>query len=518
MIRAENGPVIKVVYFHKGSIAFASSNEKCDRLTEVLKQAGKLTPEQVQDAQSRLKPNVSLGKTLVELGYISAKDLLWGARAQVDGILHHLLFWNQGKFQIQEGNLPREIIHLNLPVPNVIFEGIMKTQNRDWILQHIGSPEAIYAISTDFNEQAQQLKLPVSSISTQLNGRRSLHEIAQSSGIDSFELCKAVVALEYLDLARPIQDEPLQMQLNTTEAGEQPTAVADHPVPTEMEQPQQQPVPLTPQPEAQELQAPSKPPENHFQEKETVAVPQAAMPESESMNETNEPRQEESIDEPGPLAAVPVALQSPATEPVEEIHEIQEEALLSTSAAESASSHWKLWVAILLAAAALGGAAFYHFSREKDPGAVKAATLPHEELGEESAPYTEPAPIVEQAAVSTEPAESLDPSPLLLLQSGRISDAAESWSGELAAHRKDYSIQIVIACQEKTVLDTFKLLNHSDEFILLPLVFRGQNCYRVLFGRYSTRAAALDAVEALPDVFLRQASPATVVALSKVLP
>ena len=129
MIRAENSPVIKVIYFQKGSISFASSNEKSDRLTEVLKQAGKLTPEQVEDAQSRLKPNVSLGKTLVELGYISAKDLLWGARAQVDGILHHLLFWNQGKYQILEGTLPREIIHLNLTVPVVIFEGIMKTQN-----------------------------------------------------------------------------------------------------------------------------------------------------------------------------------------------------------------------------------------------------------------------------------------------------------------------------------------------------------------------------------------------------
>ena len=77
MIRLENGPVIKVVYFQNGTIAFASSNEKADRLTEVLKRAGKLTPEQVEDAQSRLKPNISLGKTLVELGYISARDLLW---------------------------------------------------------------------------------------------------------------------------------------------------------------------------------------------------------------------------------------------------------------------------------------------------------------------------------------------------------------------------------------------------------------------------------------------------------
>ena len=92
MVRLETGPVIKVVYLQSGTIAFASSNEKSDRLTEVLKRAGKLTPEQIEHAQARIKPNVSLGKTLVELGYISPKDLLWGARMQVEGILYQLLF------------------------------------------------------------------------------------------------------------------------------------------------------------------------------------------------------------------------------------------------------------------------------------------------------------------------------------------------------------------------------------------------------------------------------------------
>src|SRR5215204_3159425 len=114
MIRMENGSIIKVVYLQQGNIAFASSNEKADRLTEVLKRAGKLTPEQIEHAQARLKPNVSLGKTLVELGYINPKDLLWGARTQVEGILHQLLFWSTGNYQVIEGPLPREIVSLNM--------------------------------------------------------------------------------------------------------------------------------------------------------------------------------------------------------------------------------------------------------------------------------------------------------------------------------------------------------------------------------------------------------------------
>src|SRR5438045_5659125 len=129
MVRLEKAALIKVVYLQQGTVAFASSNEKADRLTEVLKRAGKLTTEQIEDAQARLKPNVSLGKTLVELGYITPKDLLWGARAQVEGILHQLLFWQDGNYQILQGPLPKEIVSLNLQIPLVIYDGIFKSQD-----------------------------------------------------------------------------------------------------------------------------------------------------------------------------------------------------------------------------------------------------------------------------------------------------------------------------------------------------------------------------------------------------
>ncbi|HEY4490441.1 MAG TPA: DUF4388 domain-containing protein, partial [Acidobacteriota bacterium] len=176
MVRLENGTIIKVVYLQSGAIAFASSNEKADRLTEVLKRAGKLTPEQVEDAQARLKPNVSLGKTLVELGYISARDLLWGARAQVEGILHKLLFWSEGSYQILEGPLPKEIISLNLSVAQIIYEGILTTKDRQWLLDAIGSPEAVYALASDFHEKNAVYKLQADPVVSLMDGKRSLEE------------------------------------------------------------------------------------------------------------------------------------------------------------------------------------------------------------------------------------------------------------------------------------------------------------------------------------------------------
>ena len=508
MIRLENGAIIKVVYLQKGSISFASSNEKTDRLTEVLKRAGKLTPEQVQDAQNRLKPNVSLGKTLVELGYITAKDLLLGARAQVDGILHHLLFWSSGKYQILEGTLPREIIHLNLSVPTVIYEGILKTQDRDWILQHIGSPEAVYSLSSEFQQKNETLKLPVSNVVSKINGKRSLHEIAQGSGIDTFELCKTVVALQYLDFAHPIHDEPLQMSLNSSAS---PEPVTQEPVAEEAEEPVAQ-ISM-----AEDLQTQPSPDPQIAPEEKPAQTDQQTLAEEETPGIENEaeiaPAEEKKVfdqPEPIPSAAISNAVPEPSVE--EELEQ----------GADGQPGKSKLFtVALIVIAIALIGAYFW-INRPGSPppdDPEKQTEAVETNAGEEKIP----SPAAPAVIDTTEPQPKPTPKPIaldapfLMIQQGKMVEAAQWWNDTLSKKKTGYSIQLVIACQDKTVIDTFRLLDFSHEMIVLPLNYKGQNCYRVLFGQHPTRQAAQAAIKTLPDVFLKQASPANVVAISKVL-
>ncbi len=63
---------------------------------------------------------------------------------------------------------------------------------------------SVYELTSHFAEQNEKLNLPVSAVTSKLNGKRSLHDLAQISGLDTFELCKTVVALEYLGLVRPV--------------------------------------------------------------------------------------------------------------------------------------------------------------------------------------------------------------------------------------------------------------------------------------------------------------------------
>jgi Domain of unknown function (DUF4388) len=503
MIRLENAPVIKVIYFNQGTISFASSNDKADRLTEVLKRSGKLTPEQVQDAQTRLKPNVSLGKTLLELGYVSAKDLLWGAHAQVDGIIHHLLFWNQGKYQVFEGTLPQEMVHLNLPVASMIFQGITKTQNREWILQHIGSPDAVYVLASDFQEQNQKLNLPVSDFVLRLNGQSSLHEIAESSDLDTFEICKTVVALEYLDLVRPFKREPLPIPVAVQEIQAPAEAVTDSPEPNPLAEEEMEKTQVLPPRAIEEVPATSGDKAESSQTaeisepQEATLVTAAPVQEAEKIREPEQPVEDS--------AELEAAYQQVLAAP-----ELDQEVPMQSMTRDSQGPafRWK-WVAIILLVvlAAASGVFYYVLKEDQRARSLKRAAVRQDQATQLTLPAHEN-PVLREI-----PPEG----PIRLLRNGRVADSAKSWNEALTKEPHGYSIQLVIACQAKTVADTHQLLNYSNQIIVLPVNHKGQVCHRVMFGKYSSKGEAEAAIEVLPHFFTQQNSPASIVEISEVI-
>ena len=67
--RVGNGSA-RTVYLDTGDIVFASSTFPADRLTAVMVEQGKLTQAQMDHALVNLKPGMSVGKNLIEMGFI----------------------------------------------------------------------------------------------------------------------------------------------------------------------------------------------------------------------------------------------------------------------------------------------------------------------------------------------------------------------------------------------------------------------------------------------------------------
>ncbi|HEY4485981.1 MAG TPA: DUF4388 domain-containing protein [Nitrospiria bacterium] len=124
-----NGWEEKSIYIKKGQIIFASSNQPQDRLGSVLVKNGKLTGEQVEAAlKLQRATNQPLGGIIVELGFMTPKDLFEGFKLQVNEILFSLFCWVDGDYAFTGGDIPPGIIALVMDTAEMITQVISRLQ------------------------------------------------------------------------------------------------------------------------------------------------------------------------------------------------------------------------------------------------------------------------------------------------------------------------------------------------------------------------------------------------------
>jgi septal ring-binding cell division protein DamX len=76
-----------------------------------------------------------------------------------------------------------------------------------------------------------------------------------------------------------------------------------------------------------------------------------------------------------------------------------------------------------------------------------------------------------------------------------------------------YTVQLALACEDSTVARAAGSTRGSSQFFILPTTFRDQACYRLLWGAYSSKAAAVAGKKGIPQAFLKDPHPPVVSAL-----
>lgn len=195
-LKLERAPLQKAVYFRDGQILFAASNDPKDQLASILVEEGKLGPDQMQVAQARVSPGNPLAKVLTELGYISQRELADAARIKVEKILTDLYTWSEGTYQFATKSLPKGAIDLELSTPQLIFASVRRIQDRGWILNVLGTLDAVlepdgaidqFISETKADEQAAEVLQHV-------DGVKSVTQIGALSTLGEFEVCKILAA------------------------------------------------------------------------------------------------------------------------------------------------------------------------------------------------------------------------------------------------------------------------------------------------------------------------------------
>lgn len=193
----------KIVYFDRGEVIFASSNQRVDRLGECLLRAGVIDLGQLREAERRFRPADAgdrFGKVLVECGLVSPRELWNGVKYQVEEVVRSLFAYASGTVWFWEGEVePDNVVRLALETARLVDEGLQRNDELTKFLTVLRDPRVGLARVESFrsdlggNERA---------LADAIGVGRSFDEVC---GVLDFDPASAARSIQLLRLVGAVQ-------------------------------------------------------------------------------------------------------------------------------------------------------------------------------------------------------------------------------------------------------------------------------------------------------------------------
>jgi len=529
----------RTVFFDSGDIVFAQSTHPMDRLTHLLVERGKLTQTQLDYALANLRQGISIGKNLIEMGFITQRDLLDVARAQVERVVSASLATADLDPVFDAKELDANVVRLPFDTPELLLNGLLGLKDREGLLELLGPLNQVVVLQ---GRRLMEMTLPadLAKLPPLLDGTHTLLELSRESLAEPLRLGTFALFLREmgwarlhemppmdrsaLDLALAPEPEPLSAPLPTPEIETVPSLfssiqAAAKPT-TNLEHLSQA---IDSLPETQPLPGPGNQVDNFGF---SVESGQAILPTPRDLPPLQEPIVVPPSPEPEPLdprgdpavTILPSTLTDPGLAPEEAAPSFEEDL--------PRKSRVPILVAIALVAILTGG--IYGWSRLRHRVAPPQSAVPTvvkvpavatpvvaptaTELPKSQVAIPEPGPETKAAA-----APKMEPKPAPIKEVGHsVAERVEALrKGDIALavrqgerHLKELSkshwtLRLEIACQPETLRRAVGLFDSpKPDLWVLPLALRdGRGCFQVFEGHYANRAMAEKAIRKLPAAF-----------------
>jgi uncharacterized protein DUF4388 len=214
-----DGPTYqKALYFRGGRVLFGSSNDPRDQLGAILIEAGKITPEHLEDVNAKVGPGNPLAKVLADTGFVNQRELSESARAKVERILSDVIAYTSGSFEFEDGVLPKGAIDLKLSTEKVLLAAVRRITDRAFVLRHLEDLEVVLSAQADKSSALAELQADTGGLVDHFDSNRTLKEAASRTRLDEFEAAKVACALLFLGLVRRGAQAPAFGTLETRNA------------------------------------------------------------------------------------------------------------------------------------------------------------------------------------------------------------------------------------------------------------------------------------------------------------
>lgn len=202
----QDGESRKCIYFGPTGVKLTSTGRrKGMRLGDMLLRAGKVTEDTLNEAlESTRISKKKLGEALVENGAITAEEIDQIVRAQIEEEIYDLFLWKKATFEFVEGppseSLTDPEMHatqLSFDVNGLLLEAVRRADEWNLINQKIPSMDSIFVFVSDRDRAAEDAVAPdaLKRVYRLLDGRRTVAEIVEQTGVSRFEVCKGLVDL-----------------------------------------------------------------------------------------------------------------------------------------------------------------------------------------------------------------------------------------------------------------------------------------------------------------------------------
>jgi tetratricopeptide (TPR) repeat protein len=204
------------IFFDRGRITYASIVNRRDRLGDLLVKNGLIQSRELAgaiDDQARDPSKGRLGEILIRRGAITREQLEQYIRIQIEEAVYYLFTWTQGSFYFEAEQRPEEgAMLVSINPENLLLEGARRIDEWSLIEKKIPSLDLVFEVDRSKELDAADLSEEQRKILPLTDGKRSVQELIEESGMVEFDVGKALFGLIQAGFAHPVGRRQAQVK------------------------------------------------------------------------------------------------------------------------------------------------------------------------------------------------------------------------------------------------------------------------------------------------------------------
>lgn len=209
VLEVTRAEVTKRLHFGRGALLFASSDDLADELGERLIRQGKLKRADV-DLACRVmhESGELLGKTIVEMGFLSAEEMLRSITEQNLDIIFSVFSWDVGEYRFEPGPAPPSpapALHLN--TAEILLEGTRRISDPLAVRVGVGAQTGVLRHPPESHPDLR-VNQNEAFVLSRVDGRSSILDIVAVSPLGEDETLRCTYSLLSARVLDVIEPEP----------------------------------------------------------------------------------------------------------------------------------------------------------------------------------------------------------------------------------------------------------------------------------------------------------------------